>query len=172
MIMKKVMRVILGGLLVGMVSSCGYHLGGIKPGNMKNMNTFCVEVFENNSVQPNVGMLMTTAMGNTLQSDGTYRMAPRNEADFIVKGVVTHITRESLRTNTDDTYVSSEIGLTVHVDYQVVERKTGKILRKGDTQATGSYFNQGVNTVSAMDTALSYATRQVADNITLNLTSI
>lgn len=154
------------------VSSCGYHLGGIKPESMKNLNTFCVEVFENNTVQPNVGMLMTTAMANTLQSDGTYRMAPRENADFIVKGVVTHITRESLRTNTDDTYVSSEIGLVVHVDYEVIERSTGKVLREGYTSATGSYFNQGVNTVSAMDTALSYATRQVAVNITLNLTAI
>ena len=36
---------------------------------------------------------------------------------------------------------------------------------------SGSYYNQGVNTMSAMDTALSYATRCLADNITLNLTS-
>lgn len=168
--MKK-SRVLLTGLLAFLVSSCGYHLGGIKPGYMKNMNTFCVEMFENNTVQPNVGMLMTTAMANELQSDGTYRMAPRSEADFILKGKVTHITRESLRTNTDDTYVSSEIGLTVHVEYEIVERKSGKVLRENESSATGSYFNQGVNTVSAMDTALSYATRLVAENITLNLTA-
>lgn len=135
------------------------------------MNTFCVEMFENNTVQPNVGMLMTTAMANELQSDGTYRMAPRDEADFILKGTVTHITRESLRTNTEDTYVSSEIGLEVHVDYEVIERRTGRVLKKADTDATGSYFNQGVNTVSAMDTALSYATRLLAQRITLNLTA-
>ncbi|MBR5196166.1 MAG: hypothetical protein IKW48_08545 [Akkermansia sp.] len=138
---------------------------------MKNMNTFAVEMFENNTVQPNVGMLMTTAMANTLQSDGTYRMAPRSEADFIVKGVVTDIERRSLITDTVDTYISREIGLTVNVDYSVIERKTGKVLRSGSTSGTGSYYNQGVNTVSAMDTALSYATRCLADSITLNLTS-
>ena len=168
----KAMRLFLLSLAAFALSACGYHLGGVKPSNMKHMNTFCVEVFENNTVQPNVGMLMTTAMANTLQSDGTYRMSPRENADFIVKGTVTRVERSSLRTDTDDTYVSSEIGLTVYVDYTVVDRKTGKVLRKGDSQATGSYFNRGVNTVSAMDTALSYATRQLADNITLNLTSI
>ena len=168
--MKK-SRVLLAGLLAALVSSCGYHLGGMKPGYMENMNTFCVEVFENNTLQPNVGMLMTTAMANELQSDGTYRMAPRNEADFILKGTVTHITRESLRTNTDDTYVSSEIGLVVNVNYQIIDRKSGKVLKENETSATGSYFNQDVNTVSAMDTALSYATRLVAENITLNLTA-
>lgn len=153
------------------VSSCGYRLGGVKPANMKSMNTFAVEMFENNTVQPNVGMLMTTAMANTLQSDGTYRMAPRNEADFIVKGVVTDIERNSLITNTEDTYVSREIGLEVNVDYEVVDRKTGKVIRSGSASGSGSYYNQGVNTVSAMDTALSYATRRLADTITLNLTS-
>lgn len=169
--MKKISRILLAGLLPALVCSCGYHLGGIKPAYMRNMDTFCVEMFENNTVQPNVGMLMTTAMANELQSDGTYRMAPRSEADFILKGTVTHISRESLRTNTDDTYVSSEIGLTVHVVYEIIDRKSGKVLREADASGSGSYFNQGVNTVSAMDTALSYATRLVAENITLNLTS-
>lgn len=169
--MKKISRILLAGLLPALVCSCGYHLGGIKPAYMRNMDTFCVEMFENNTVQPNVGMLMTTAMANELQSDGTYRMAPRSEADFILKGTVTHIVRESLRTNTEDTYVSSEIGLAVYVEYEVIDRKTGRVLKTDDTSATGSYFNQGVNTVSAMDTALSYATRLLAERITLNLTS-
>lgn len=167
----KTLPAVFSGALALLAGSCGYHLGGLKPGYMENMNTFCVEMFENNTVQPNVGGLMTTAMTDTLQSDGTYRMAPRSEADFILKGTVTQIERESLRTNTDDTYVSSEIGLVVYVDYEVVERRTGQILRKGNTSASGSYFNQGVNTVSAMDSAISYATRLVAENITLNLTS-
>lgn len=167
----KTIQALLTCLAAFAVSSCGYHLGGVKPANMQNMNTFAVEMFENNTVQPNVGMLMTTAMANTLQSDGTYRMAPRNEADFIVKGVVTDIERRSLITDTVDTYISREIGLTVNVDYSVVDRKTGKVLRSGSASGSGSYYNQGVNTVSAMDTALSYATRCLADNVTLNLTS-
>lgn len=167
----KAMRSVFVGALALVVSSCGYHLGGIKPEYMKDMNTYCVEVFENNTVQPSVGMLMSTAMTNTMQSDGTYLLAPRSKADFILKGSVTHIERDSLRTNPDDTYVSSEIGLTVYVNYQVIDNKTGKQLTKGSTSATGSYFNQGVNTVSAMDAALSYATRLAAENITSNLTN-
>lgn len=154
------------------ISSCGYHLGGVKPADMQGMNTFAVEMFENTTVQPNVGMLMTTAMTNTLQSDGTYSLSPREDADFIVKGTVTHIDRSSLITDTEDTYVSREIGLTVHVKYQVVERATGKVLCQGGASGSGSYYNQGVNTVSAMDTALSYATRLVAEDITLNMTAI
>lgn len=167
----KTIRVICMGLFAIALSACGYHLGGIKPSYMKNMNTFAVEMFQNNTVQPNVGMLMTTAMTDTLQSDGTYRMATRDKADFILKGTVTQIERESLRTNPYDTYVSSEIGLRVHVLYEIVNNKTGKVVQQKEVSGIGSYFNQGVNTVSAMDTALSYATRLVAENITLNLTA-
>ncbi|MBQ2868882.1 MAG: hypothetical protein IJE88_02530 [Akkermansia sp.] len=168
--MKKI-RTVIAGLMALAFSACGYHLGGVKPESMKDMNTFCVEMFENNTVQPSLGILMTTAMGNTLQSDGTYRMAPRSEADFILKGTVTHIKRDSLRTDPDDTYVSSEIGLTVYVSYEVVDRRTGKVIQKGSEEATGNYFNQDVNTVSAMDSALSYASRLVAEDIVFNLTN-
>lgn len=166
------LRAIFAGIAAVAVSSCGYHLGGIKPSYMKDMNTFCVEMFANNTVQPNMGMLVTSAVGNTLQSDGTYRMAPRSEADFVIKGTVTHIERTSQRTSSEDSYVSSEIGLTVYVEYEVIDRKTGKVILKGTESGTGNYFNQDINTVSAMDSALSYASRLAAEDIAFNLTSL
>ncbi len=161
----------LASVVALVMSGCGYKLGGLKPGYMKDMNTFCVEMFENNSIYPNAGMLMTTALGNALQSDGAYRIAPRNEADFIVKGVVTRVHKTSLLTDTEDTYISRSIGLEVSVDYQIVDRKTGKIIRASEATGSGSYYNQIGNTMSAQDTALSYATRRAADSVALNLTS-
>lgn len=167
----KSIRYFLSALTALAISSCGYHLGGLKPQNMENMNTFCVEVFENYSSQPNAGMLMTTAMANSLQSDGTYRMASRNEADFIVKGEVSHISRDSLITSTEDSYVSTHISLTVHTKYEVIDRKTGKKLARGSADGVGSYFNQVGNTQTSIETTLSYATRSAADNVTLSLTT-
>ena len=168
--MKKLHYILTGMLALGL-GSCGYHLGGVKPASMQDMNTFCVEMFENNTVQPNVGVLMTTAMANALQSDGTYRMAPRDEADFIVKGTVTSISRDSLIANTEDSYISTYIALQVHAEYEVVDRKTGKRLSGGSASGMGSYFNQVGNTQSSIDTTLSYATRRLADDITLNITT-
>lgn len=151
--------------------SCSYHLGGLKPRYMDNMNTFCVEMFENNTVQPSVGVFMTTAMTNALQGDGTYRLASREEADFVIKGVITHITRDSLTTSTKDSYVSTQIGVTVHVDYQLINRKTGAAITSGSESAQASYFNQSGSTISAMESALFYASSRVADEIVLNLTT-
>lgn len=165
----KSFRLLIASLLLSGLSSCGYHLGGVKPACMVDMNTFCVEVFENESLHANAGMQMTTAMANALQSDGTYRMAPRNEADFVVKGTVSRIQRESLITDSDDTYVSKELGARVYVDYQVVDRKTGKVLINGSESEMASFFNQVGSTQTAMDSAISYATRRIADDITLTL---
>lgn len=165
----KSFRLLIASLLLSGLSSCGYHLGGAKPACLENMNTFCVEVFENESLHANAGMQMTTAMANALQSDGTYRMAPRNEADFVVKGTVSRIQRESLITDSDDTYVSKELGARVYVDYQVVDRKTGKVLINGSESKMASFFNQVGSTQTAMDAAISYATRRIADDITLTL---
>ena len=118
------LRILFPYALAGLaLTSCGYHLGGMKPAKMEDMHTFCVEMFENNTVQPSVGVYMTTAVTNAMQSDGTYRLAPRNEADFIVKGTVSHISRDSLTTSTKDSYISTQIGVTAHVEYELVNRK-------------------------------------------------
>lgn len=149
--------------------SCGYHLGGMKAPAMENMNTFCVEMFANETEHPNAGLLMTTAMANTLQSDGTYRMAPRKEADFVVKGNVCKIERDSMITNTEDTYISTQIGVRVEVDYQIVDMKNGRVLLSSQASEEGNFFNEVGNTESAFESAISYATRRIADEITTNL---
>lgn len=165
----KTLRILITAAAALVLSSCGYHLGGMKPAGMKDMNTFCVEVFGNETLYPNAGMLMTTAMANALQSDGTYRMASRKDADFIVKGTVTRASRVSQITDSDDTYVSLKLGLTVSVNYKVIERKTGKELYDSTLMETTSFFNQVGSTESAVESALSYATRRLADEITIEL---
>ena len=165
----KALRLFITSVAALAISACGYHLGGMKPVSMKEMNTFCVEVFENETLHPNAGMLMTTAMANALQSDGTYRMAPHNDADFIVKGKVARITRESLIRDSEDTYVSKQLGARVYVQYQIVERATGKILFNSGAEESGEFFNQVGSTESAFETAISYATRRIADEIVIDL---
>lgn len=168
--MKK--SLLLSGVLAGLaLSSCGYHLGGLKPRYMADMNTFCVEMFENNTVQPSVGVYMTTTLTNAMQGDGTYRLAPRNEADFVIRGKITHITRESLTTNPDDSYISTQIGLTIHVKYELVNGKTGATIIAGEQEAQGAYFNQSGSTISGMESALFYAASRISDDIVLNLTT-
>lgn len=165
----KSVRTLITSLAALALASCGYHLGGIKPAELRDMNTFAVDVFDNETVYPNAGMLMTTAMANSLQSDGTYRMAPRNEADFIVEGCVKRVQRETILTDSEDTYISKELGARVYVVYKVTNRKTGEVIFSGEEEEMANFFNQIGSSQSAQEAALSYATRKIADDITLIL---
>ncbi len=153
-----------------MFSSCGYHLGGLRCDQLKDMDTFCVNMFANHTTQPNVAMQMTTALTDSLQRDGSFRMASPSECDFVIDGVVTRIERSSLSTDVQDTYISSEIGLRVYVDFTVTNRRNGEVLLSNTASAEGSYFNQVGNVQSARAAALSYATRKAADDIVYTLT--
>ncbi len=151
-------------------SSCGYHLGGLRCDKLKDMDTFCVNMFANNTTQPNVAMQLTTALADHLQRDGSFRMASPAECDFTIDGTVTNIGRRSLMADTQDSYISSEIGLVVTVSYEVTDKRNGKVLMRGSTSAEGSYFNSSGNIQSARESALSYAARKAAENIVNQLT--
>ncbi len=149
---------------------CGYHLGGLRCEALKDMDTFCVNMFANHTTQPDAAMQMTTALTDFLQRDGSFRMASPTQCDFVIDGTVTRISRSALRTDSRDTYVSSEIGLTVHVDFVVTDPKTGNIITRGSSYGEGSYFNTTGNIQSARAAAISFATRRAAHKIVHNLT--
>ncbi len=159
-----------GILPLFLLGSCGYHLGGLRNDKLKDMDSFCVNMFANHTVQPEVASLMTTALGDAMQRDGSFRMAAPSQCDFTIDGAVTSISREALSTDWRDSYISREIGMTVHVSYDVKDTKTGQTILSGSTSAQGSYFNDTGNIQSARSAALSYATRQAADNIVFQLT--
>lgn len=158
-------------LFVAALASCGYHLGGLKSKAMEKMNTFSVSMFENYTTYPNVSMQLTTALTDRLQRDGTYRLASSDACDFTVQGSVRSVFASSLRTNSEDTYLSSEIGLTVVVHYRVIDNNTGKKITSGSVSEQGSYFNDDGNVQTARDSALSYATRKAAESIVQALTT-
>lgn len=158
-------------LLLPACSLAGYHMGGLKPDSMKELNTFAVEMFDNHSTQPMAGMLLTNALTDAMQRDGTYRLATSSHADFIIKGEVTHLSRESLLTDPDDTYLSREVGVTVHVRYTVQRVSDGKVIMERKASGQGSYFTDAGSQQSSVDSALSYAARHAAEEITNDLTT-
>ncbi len=169
-------RALLAGLLCLAVaffaSSCVYHLGGVKNRSMRKINTVCVNTFANHTLFPYVATQFSAALTETLQRDGGYSLASPANCDAIVSGAVTSVTESSLRANWRNTYISAEIGLTVHVSYVVTDARTGKVLTRGQVAEEGSFFNDSAGNVqAARDSALSYATRLAAEQIVLNLTT-
>lgn len=160
--MKRCLPILLA---VGLLSSCGYHLGGVKPAVMHDMNTFCVEMFNNETPEPNVAVQMTTSLTDAVQRDGTYRMAPRGKADFSIAGTVRSVSRSSLSNDYFDASRSLEIGVTVEVDYVLTDNRSGKKIAGGSVSGQGSFFNDAGNVQSSVESALSYATRRAAEAV-------
>lgn len=160
--MKQCLSLVLSACLL---TACGYHLGGVKPAQMKNMETFCVDVFDNQTPVPAVAMQMTTALADAVQRDGTYRMAKRSEADFTINGVVKSVDRSAWSTDYVDAYHALEIGVTVQVEYNVVDNRTGRTVLQATASGQSSYFNDQGNVQTAMESALSYATRRAAEDV-------
>lgn len=162
-------RCLTFALAAGLLSSCGYHLGGVKPAAMQDMNTFCVEMFDNETVVPNVAVQMTTALTDAVQRDGTYTLAPRDKADFRITGTVYHVVRNSLSNDYFDAYRSLELAVNVQVKYAVTDNRTGKVVTQSSVSGQGTHFNDEGNVQSSMDSALSYATRRAAEAIVNNI---
>ena len=162
-------KTLLWALFPLLFASCGYHLGGLKKKSLDGMETCRVEMFANHTTQPQVSRLLTTSLANALQKDGTFRLA--SSPDFTIGGTVTQVRRSVLTTDTLDTYRSSEIGLTVVVNYTLTDNRTGKAIGRGTAQGMAGYFNNNdSNMQTARENAISYAARLAADSIVRDLT--
>lgn len=168
--MKRILQLSLCALPL-VLSSCGYQLGGLVNKSLEGKKTFNITMFDNHTTFPNVAVQVTTALGNAMQTDGTFTMAPSSEADFSVSGAVTSVHYNRLLVDSADSYLSLEIGVVVSANYVVTDNKTGEVLKRGSVSESGSYFNEQGNTLAGRDAALSYAARKAATAVVDQLTT-
>ena len=77
-------------------SGCaGYHLGPVN-GAVAGEKSIEIVPFNNQTLQPRLGVAVTQALGERLQTDGTYRLATRNPGDVVVTGVITAYGRKGV----------------------------------------------------------------------------
>ena len=112
---RTVLKLLLPVLCL-LAGSCGYQLGGTKPPKLEFAQTVKVDLFANNSLEPRAATLVTGALADELQRDGTYRLSSRGNADIRVQGEVYSISFDQLRSSREDTYKSSELGLRLSVN--------------------------------------------------------
>lgn len=167
--MKKT-GILLASVLSLSFSGCGYHLGGVKPASLAHVSAIRMTVFANNSFEPAAGSLVTNALSEAIQKDGSFRLGSRGNAQARLEGEVTSVHFVQLRSSSQDTYQSSEYGLVLNVSYRIVDSSTNKVLMSGSESGTSSYFNVG-SLQTAKTNALSYAARLVAERIAAVVTN-
>ncbi len=95
--------------LFAFTACAGYHPGASKPHQLAAIKKLAVPTFKNDTLEPRIEVLVTNAVIKKLQMDGGYKIVPVSEADAVLKGTVTEITRHQFRSARADTLVTTEI---------------------------------------------------------------
>jgi hypothetical protein len=131
-----ILLVIAAGLTAQLFTGCaGYQLGEVKPGVYKDIEKLHVPPFKNLTLEPRFSSLLTNAVLAELQSDGTYEVSSRANADAVLVGEIRQIEKRQLRAVRTDTLRSSELSLYLIVDFHLEDPQTGA--RIGDRVARG-----------------------------------
>lgn len=107
-------------LAAALLSSCaGYQPGSSKPEKLAAVTKLAVPTFKNDTLEPRMEVLVTNALIKKLQADGAYKIVPRDEADAVLVGTISEITRSQFRAVRSNTLRSSELLMRLVVKYDV-----------------------------------------------------
>lgn len=158
-----ILLVCAAALLAGCAS---YHLGPVNGGAARDKS---IEVlpFNNQTLQPRLGIAVTQALRERLQVDVTYHLATQGDADVILTGVITRYHRQGLSYLSKDatTTQNYRVDLVAHVVAR--ERATGKTLLDKNVTAY-TLVNVGMDLASSER----QATPQLAEDLARNIAEL
>lgn len=118
----------------------GYQIGPAKPAVLSHVNSLAVPVFRNDTLEPHVEALVTGIVIKQIQQDGTYQIRNTNDADAIVEGSITSVTRRRSRSVRGNVDATAEFTLVLGLRYELIERATGQVLDARTVQGTTNFF--------------------------------
>jgi hypothetical protein len=122
-------------VVLGLTGCAGYQLGPTG-GATAGGKTVQVMPFSNQTMEPRLGDAVTTQMRKEVQRDGTYQLAPHDEGDIIVSGVIVTYMRIPLAFQPTDALTVTDYSLKMTAQVIARERSTGKVLL--NQRVTGS----------------------------------
>jgi hypothetical protein len=110
------------------VAGCGYRVGPVLKADYK---TVAVPVFENRTFEPLIEGQFTNATIKRLQTDGSVKIAPVEDADAVLEVKILAWERTPLRYERRATLEVREYRLIVPCEVTLRDRRSGKILVNG-----------------------------------------
>ena len=125
--MKSSIKLVLfTGLFSLLLSGCaGYQLGSVKPASYAGIDKLHVPPFKNLTLEPRMASLVTNAVLQELQADGTYKVATRADCDAVLVGEIRKIQKQQLRAVRNDSLKSRELSVYLFVDFHLEDPNTG-----------------------------------------------
>lgn len=134
-------RLIAAFTVSALICGCGYKLGEIRPTPMRSVRTLAVPTFKNRTYEPRVEVLLADTLIKTLQEDGTYTIVSDDTADAIMHCTLNKVERRSIRSVQNNVLATAEFGLYLEIAYEVTDRVTGSILKKGRVTGRSTFFS-------------------------------
>lgn len=151
----------LAGLLLS-TGCANYRLGSTLPAHLESI---AVPTFANTSGEPQIESMVTRAVLQDFQRDGTLSIANADKADIVLNGTVVGYSLEPVRYERDNPKAAQEYRLVLRAAIQGIERSTGKMII--DTAVEGDTTFRAVGDITtAKRGALPGAARDLAHEIT------
>jgi outer membrane lipopolysaccharide assembly protein LptE/RlpB len=149
----------------GLLAGCaGYHLG---PVNNVVAGEKSIEIlpFNNQTLQPRLGDVVTQALRQRLQTDATYNLATHESGDIVVSGVITRYNREGLSYLNNDVTTTENYRVSAIAHVVVRERATGKLLLEKNVNGY-TLIHVGTDLADSERQSLPLLAEDLARNIT------
>ena len=155
-------------LLLSLGGCAGYTLGPIQPYYLRSVHSIAVPTFDNKTFIPRLAVLVTDSVIKQFQQDGTYRIKGDDQADAILKGEITRVTRAPARSLRGNVLATTEFTLWMRVRYSLVDR-SGKVLSPPREVIGTTSFFVGNDIASDEEQALPLAGEQLAISLVSQL---
>jgi Lipopolysaccharide-assembly len=128
-------------ILLGFLTGCaGYTLGPTPPTYMRGVHRVAVPILKNASITPDIQTVATTTVIKQIQEDGTYEVTGVDQADAVVVGTITSVTRTKSRSLQGNVLASAEFTLRVIINFRIERPNTGQLMNQRNIEGDTSFF--------------------------------
>ena len=156
---------LLSTLLLAFCGCAGYRLGPTN-GTVAGDQSVQVTPFANQTLEPRLGDAVTAALRRSLQHDGTYRLATRDQADIIVSGVITRYDRHELSLQPNDVLTARDYRVNATVQVTARETSTGRVLFRDKEVKGYTLIRIGSDLTSTERQAIPLLAEELAKSVT------
>ena len=146
----------------------GYTIGPVKPHYLSDVQTISVPTFKNETLLPRIEVLVTDTVIKQFQQDGTFKIGNDENADAILKGEISRVTRAPARSVRGNVLSTSEFNLVMRVHYKLVGRDGKAIGPPGEVTGTTSFF-RGNDVTTDERQAVPLAAEELAEHLVTQL---
>jgi hypothetical protein len=131
-------------LLFFTLAGCaGYRVGDISGRNLQGVRSVYVPVAKNVSLEPDLQVLLTDAVIQRFNNDGTLEVNQTSSADSEFDLTISSVVRNAVASSTNNVLVTDQYQLTITGKATYVNRKLGrKIFENVTVVGTTTFFSQ------------------------------